>query len=143
MALREAAPAPAPPAPGPLSESRRPPVVLRRPASGGGIAAGADHGCRRSHGLRAKWPRSVPVAARLRLSLVDSLRRLRMDDTLRTFANGSSVRHFRVRYCVSDTFNPQSCPTFLATTLSKTRSSMFGMFRGGGQSKLRKRGRNS
>ena len=37
----------------------------------------------------------------------------------------------------------QSCPTLLATTLSKTRSSTFGMFRGaGGQSKLRKRGRN-
>ena len=52
-------------------------------------AAGADHGCRPSPGLRAKWPRRVPVAARLRLSL----RRLRTDDTLRTFANGRVAQH--------------------------------------------------
>ena len=95
--------------------------------------------CLPSHCLWAKWTRSVPVAARLRLSL----RRLRMDDTLRTFANSHRVQHFRVRHCMSDTFNPQSCLTLLATTLSKNRSSMFAMFRGGGQSKLRKRGRNS
>ena len=55
----------------------------------GRTAAGADHGCRPSHGLRAKWPRRVPVAARLRLSL----RRLRTDDTLRTFANGRVAQH--------------------------------------------------
>ena len=37
----------------------------------------------------------------------------------------------------------QSCPTLLATTLPKTRSFTFGMFRdAGGQSKLRKRWRN-
>ena len=38
----------------------------------------------------------------------------------------------------------QSCPTLLATTLPKTWSSTFGMFRGVSvQSMLRKRGRNS
>ena len=38
----------------------------------------------------------------------------------------------------------QSCPTLLASTLPKTRSSTFGMFRGVSvQSMLRKRGRNS
>ena len=44
---------------------------------------------RYGHGLLAKWLRSVPVAARLRLSL----RRLRTDDTLRTFAKGSVAQH--------------------------------------------------
>ena len=44
---------------------------------------------RYGHGLLAKWLRSVPVAARLRLSL----RRLRTDDTLRTFANGRVAQH--------------------------------------------------
>ena len=56
----------------------------------------------------------------------------------------SSIRHRRKRgspaYC-SGTF---PCPTSLGTTLPKTRSSTFGMFRGvSGQAKLRKRGRNS
>ena len=51
----------------------------------GRTAAGADHGCRPSHGLLASWLRRVSVPWLL------LLRRLR--DTLRTFAKGRVAQH--------------------------------------------------
>ena len=58
MALREAAPAP--PAPGPSSESRRPtPGGSQAARKSGRTAVDSDHGCWPGHGLRAQWPRRV------------------------------------------------------------------------------------
>ena len=58
-------------------------MVLRLPAT-------REHSGRRGSWMPA-WPRSVPVASRLMLSL----RGLRTpaDDTLRTFANGRVAQH--------------------------------------------------
>ena len=85
MALREAAPSP--PAPGPSSQSLRPPVVLRRPASRGGQrqARIMDAGPVTVSG--PTWPSGHAVSQWL------SLRHLRMGDTLQTFANGRVAQH--------------------------------------------------
>ena len=102
--------------------------------------------------VRSKLPVAISSVVYLR-NLLGTTLVLRVVSNLKTKPTPSSRLHSRQQK--SRTRTPtlslhrrrphrQSCPTLLATTLPKTRSSTFGMFRGaGGQSKLRKRGRNS